>query len=65
MTRISTRILDRFERERRDFFERVREAYAARVRERPNMVHIDANRELVSVQWEIVRAVEESCRHTG
>ena len=58
MTRISTRSLDRFERERRDFFERVREAYAARARERPTIVRIDANRDLVSVQREIVRAVE-------
>ena len=58
MTRISTRSLDRFERERRDFFDRVREAYAARARERPQIVRIDANRDLASVQREIVRAVE-------
>ena len=58
MTRIATRSLDRFERERRDFFERVREAYLARAREQPHIVHIDASRELVSVQREIVGAVE-------
>ena len=58
MTRIATRSLDRFERERRDFFERVRETYAARAREQPHIVHIDAGRDLVSVQREIVGAVE-------
>ena len=58
MTRIATRSLDRFERERRDFFERVRKAYAVRAREQPHIVHIDASRDLASVQREIVGAVE-------
>ena len=58
MTRIATRSLDRFERERRDFFERVRETYAARVREQVHVVRIDASRDLASVQREIVGAVE-------
>ena len=58
MTRIATRSLDRFERERRDFFERVRETYAARARELPHIVRIDASRDLVAVQREIVDAVE-------
>lgn len=58
MTRISTRSLDRFERERREFFERVRETYAARAREQSHIVLIDAGRDLVSVQREIVGAVE-------
>lgn len=58
MARISTRSLDRFERERRDFFERVREAYAARARQQPHTVRIDAGRDLESVQREIVGAVE-------
>lgn len=58
MTRIATRSLDRFERERRDFFERVRETYAARVREQAHVVCIDASRDLASVQREIVDAVE-------
>ena len=57
MTRISTRRLDRFERERREFFERVHEAYAARVRETPRIVRIDANRDLPSVQRDIVEVV--------
>ena len=59
MTRISTRRLDRFERERRDFFERVRDAYAVRAREHPHIVRIDASRDLVSVRREIVGAVEQ------
>ena len=59
MTRIAARRLDRFERERRDFFERVREAYADRARDQPHIVRIDASRDLVSVQREIVDAVEE------
>lgn len=58
MTRIATRSLDRFERERRDFFVRVREAYAVRAREQPHVVSIDAGRDLVSVQRDIVGAVE-------
>ena len=58
MTRIATRTLDRFERERRDFFERVRRAYAARAREQRHIVRIDASRELASVQREIIGAVE-------
>lgn len=58
MTRISTRSLDRFERERREFFERVRQVYAARAREQPHIVRIDASRDLVSVQREIVDTVE-------
>ena len=58
MTRIATRSLDRFERERRGFFERVRETYAARARERPHVVRIDASRDLASVQREIVGTVE-------
>lgn len=58
MTRISTRSLDRFERERREFFERVRETYAARAREQSHIMLVDASRDLVSVQREIVRAVE-------
>ncbi len=58
MTRISTRSLDRFERERREFFERVRETYVARARDQSRIVLIDASRDLVSVQREIVRAVE-------
>ncbi|MDE0193652.1 MAG: dTMP kinase [Gammaproteobacteria bacterium] len=58
MTRIATRTLDRFERERRGFFERVRRAYAARAREQPHIVRIDASRDLASVQREIIGAVE-------
>lgn len=58
MTRIATRSLDRFERERRDFFERIRETYAARIREQPHVVRIDASRDLASVQREIVGTVE-------
>ncbi|MCY3841563.1 MAG: dTMP kinase, partial [Gammaproteobacteria bacterium] len=58
MTRIKSRSLDRFERERRGFFERVREVYVARAREQPRIVRIDANRDLVSVQRAIVGAVE-------
>ena len=58
MTRISTRSLDRFERERRGFFERVRETYAARAREQRRIVLIDASGDLASVQREIVGAVE-------
>lgn len=58
MTRIATRSLDRFERERRDFFERVHETYLTRAREQPHIVRIDANCDLVSVQREIVGAVE-------
>ena len=59
MTRISTRSLDRFERERREFFERVRQAYVARAREHSHIVPIDASRELGSVQRDIVDATEQ------
>ena len=58
MTRISTRRLDRFEREQRAFFERVRAVYAARAREQSRMVTIDASRELGAVQRDLVGAVE-------
>lgn len=58
MTRIATRSLDRFERERRVFFERVRETYLTRAREQPHIVRIDASSDLASVQREIVGAVE-------
>lgn len=58
MTRISTRSLDRIERERREFFERVRQAYATRAREQSYIVRIDASRELGPVQRDIVGAVE-------
>ena len=58
MPRISTRSLDRFERERLEFFQRVRDAYAVRAREQSHIVCIDANRDLVSVQRDIVDAVE-------
>lgn len=58
LARISTRSLDRFERERRDFFERVRDAYAARARSKAHIVCIDASRDLESVQREIVGTVE-------
>ena len=59
MTRIATRSLDRFERERRVFFERVRETYLTRAREQPHIVRIDASSDLASVQREIVGAVEQ------
>lgn len=58
MTRISTRSLDRIERERREFFERVRQAYATRAGEQSYIVRIDASRELGPVQRDIVGAVE-------
>jgi dTMP kinase len=52
--------LDRFEQEQRTFFEQVREAYLQRARQAPERFRIiDAGQELVVVQQQLDRVIEE------
>ena len=55
--------LDRFEQEQKTFFEQVREAYLQRARQAPQRFRIiDAGQELVAVQRQLDRVIEELVR---